>query len=346
VAPTTGDYTAAQVTNAADKSSGSDQDFTGQVSAPALEANGATGAALPTRLVGSRASGAPISPFAGEVGDLAPDSTGALWICTVAGTPGTWVNAGGAGGAVSSVFGRTGAVVAAAGDYALNGLSDVTETSLASGDGLRWNGSAWVNGTLLSKFHSGPSTDTVDHSLIQLWYQTDKQLLTIWNGATWAPIAYIPASASSREYLTDSGFFTPSGGTWVANADHDMFGADTANDFTFTAISTSVEVRVDFQGYGSGGAGAARSLMYLATAGGGTDVGTILANSNSCRILPNVTSTASTANYQGHGVIVVTGLTLGTAYTWKVKMTADNVASYVPVVSTGAATARITVKGL
>ena len=48
---------------------------------------------------------------------------------------------------VTSVFGRTGAVVAAEGDYSLTQLSDVTLTSPANGQVLKYNGTAWVNST-------------------------------------------------------------------------------------------------------------------------------------------------------------------------------------------------------
>lgn len=46
---------------------------------------------------------------------------------------------------VTSVFGRTGAVVATEGDYSLTQLSDVTLTSPANGQLLQNNGTAWVN---------------------------------------------------------------------------------------------------------------------------------------------------------------------------------------------------------
>ena len=49
--------------------------------------------------------------------------------------------------AVTSVFGRTGAVVATEGDYSLTQLSDVTLTSPANGQVLKYNGTSWVNGT-------------------------------------------------------------------------------------------------------------------------------------------------------------------------------------------------------
>ena len=48
---------------------------------------------------------------------------------------------------VSSVFGRVGAVVATEGDYSLTQLSDVTLSSPSNGQVLKYNGTAWVNGT-------------------------------------------------------------------------------------------------------------------------------------------------------------------------------------------------------
>ena len=48
---------------------------------------------------------------------------------------------------VTSVFGRTGAVVATEGDYSLTQLSDVTITSPTNGQVLKYNGTAWVNDT-------------------------------------------------------------------------------------------------------------------------------------------------------------------------------------------------------
>jgi hypothetical protein len=48
---------------------------------------------------------------------------------------------------VTSVFGRTGAVVATEGDYSLTQLSDVTITSPTTGQVLKYNGTAWVNDT-------------------------------------------------------------------------------------------------------------------------------------------------------------------------------------------------------
>jgi hypothetical protein len=58
----------------------------------AVQSGGLTGATAATRLVGGTANAAPTTgTFA--VGDLAVAQNARLWICTVAGTPGTWVDA-------------------------------------------------------------------------------------------------------------------------------------------------------------------------------------------------------------------------------------------------------------
>jgi hypothetical protein len=56
---------------------------------------------------------------------LATDA-GALWFCAVAGSPGTWQSLG---GALASVFGRTGAVTAQAGDYTAAQVTNAAQTN-------------------------------------------------------------------------------------------------------------------------------------------------------------------------------------------------------------------------
>jgi hypothetical protein len=57
----------------------------------ALSVSGLTGATSGSRYVGATTSGSPTSgSFA--VGDYIIDQTGAIWICTTAGSPGTWIN--------------------------------------------------------------------------------------------------------------------------------------------------------------------------------------------------------------------------------------------------------------
>ena len=70
---------------------------------------------------------------------------------------------------VTSVFGRTGVVVATEGDYTLTQLGDVTITTPANGQVLKYNGTTWVNGTdtdtgLTSVGLSMPSAFTVTNS--------------------------------------------------------------------------------------------------------------------------------------------------------------------------------------
>jgi hypothetical protein len=56
-------------------------------------ASGNTGAANATRLMGSTTSGAPTTGTF-SLADIVVDQTGQIWICTAAGTPGTWVAVG------------------------------------------------------------------------------------------------------------------------------------------------------------------------------------------------------------------------------------------------------------
>lgn len=61
-----------------------------------LTVTGLTGATAASRYVGATASGAPTAgTFA--VGDFVIDQTGFVWVCTTAGTPGTWTKVGGGG---------------------------------------------------------------------------------------------------------------------------------------------------------------------------------------------------------------------------------------------------------
>lgn len=81
--------------------------FTGIVTAPEFTASGLTGATAASRYVGATTSGAPASgTFA--VGDFIIDQTGAIYVCTTAGTPGTWTKVGGSGGSGLAEVATTG----------------------------------------------------------------------------------------------------------------------------------------------------------------------------------------------------------------------------------------------
>jgi hypothetical protein len=90
--------TAADVTNAADTSSDDVQEFTGFVETPVLISSGYAGATYgldgTNRFLGATSSGPPSGyPISGWLeGDWCLDLTGAIWMCTTAGKPGTWTN--------------------------------------------------------------------------------------------------------------------------------------------------------------------------------------------------------------------------------------------------------------
>ena len=66
-------------------------DGSGNLKATTVSAAGITGATAASRYVGATASGAPASGTF-VLGDFVVDQTGAIWVCALAGTPGTWVN--------------------------------------------------------------------------------------------------------------------------------------------------------------------------------------------------------------------------------------------------------------
>jgi hypothetical protein len=115
--------------------------FTGGVTAPGLALSGLTGSTSPIRFVGATASGAPTTgPHI--VGDVSGDETGKLWYCTVAGTPGTFVQIGAAGAATVSVQELDGTPSVSAsvinfpnGTLVDNGSGSVTYTPSGSGGG-------------------------------------------------------------------------------------------------------------------------------------------------------------------------------------------------------------------
>lgn len=74
--------------------------LSGIVTALGFASTGLTGAVTPTRYVGGTATSHPASgTFA--VGDFVVTADGVVWICTLAGTPGTWANAAGSNASAS-----------------------------------------------------------------------------------------------------------------------------------------------------------------------------------------------------------------------------------------------------
>jgi hypothetical protein len=141
---------------------------------------GLTGATAATRYVGGTTSGAPVSgTFA--VGDFVIDQTGAVWVCTVAGTPGTWVQVGGTTNAWQfpvSAYGAKGdckvvgdGAMASTGSAVLTSASnpfvsgDVGKTILVAGAGTA-SGRQTLVTTIASYQNAGQVTLTVNPAAV------------------------------------------------------------------------------------------------------------------------------------------------------------------------------------
>lgn len=70
---------------------GTGDTFYALASAQALALSGLSGAGVAVRLAGGTSGGSAPSSGTFSVGDLVIDTSGTIWVCSVAGTPGTWV---------------------------------------------------------------------------------------------------------------------------------------------------------------------------------------------------------------------------------------------------------------
>ena len=166
----------------------------------AVPVGGLTGATTATRFVGGTTSGAPASgTFA--VGDFVVDQTGKLWICTTAGTPGTWTQVG-AGAGVSSFNTRTGAVVPGVTDYLAVPLGGLTGATTAT---------RFVGGTTAGAPTSGTFAvgDFVVDRTATIWICTVSG-----TPGTWSPVvpnSLVLRSATATAGLGELTIFTTSG---------------------------------------------------------------------------------------------------------------------------------------
>lgn len=135
VTANSGDYSAAEVTNAADLSSSSLQTFTGPIEALDLIVAGLTGATAASRYVGATVTGAPTTG-AFLKGDFIVAQDGAAWICTAAGSPGTWAKVGAfsgsaAGGDLSGTYPNPGVAQTSAAIFTAAGQIQSVSTIFA-----------------------------------------------------------------------------------------------------------------------------------------------------------------------------------------------------------------------
>lgn len=141
---------------------------------------GLTGATQAARFAGATVSGAPASgTFA--VGDFVVDQTGTMWVCTVAGTPGTWVDP------ASRVL-----------NYAevTSGTVDVTSTSATDITGLSVTFTVPSSGAFWLELHIPALTAFAGQPTASAYYITDPS-----NAAVAASFKEITGSLSSDGML-------------------------------------------------------------------------------------------------------------------------------------------------
>jgi hypothetical protein len=127
------------------------------------------GATAATRYVGATASGAPASgTFA--VGDFVIDQTGKVYVCTVAGSPGTWVQAGGSAGAELKYVEYTAPVV-------ITATTDATAQSVVSAGAVTFDGSTVA---LIQFFAPAATVDTTAAIMVGNLYDGSTDLGRLW----------------------------------------------------------------------------------------------------------------------------------------------------------------------
>ena len=151
------------------------------ISQESINATGLPGATAASRHAGATASGAPTTgTFA--VGDYVVDQTGKMYVCTVAGTPGTWVQVGSPTTSVTmggDVTGNSATSTVAK----INGTTLGTLSGATSGQALAWGGSSWVPTTI-----SGPTgTQVSSYITSSVTWSSGNQTVTSVNitAGTW-----------------------------------------------------------------------------------------------------------------------------------------------------------------
>lgn len=157
----------------------------GTFTGTALIASGLTGATSASRYVGATTSGAP-STGTFNLGDFAVAQNGAIWVCTTAGSPGTWAQIGASGSSYTTVKANNGTALTQRSTLNfINGTyTTATAVDNASQSDIKFDvtvgtpvsvafGGSNSNGTgtalaLANHQHAGPTHDGSAHSAISL----------------------------------------------------------------------------------------------------------------------------------------------------------------------------------
>jgi hypothetical protein len=190
-------------------------------------ASGNTGAANATRLMGATSSGAPITGTF-SLDDVVVDATGNIWVCTAAGTPGTWQPVGGAQslGAVpvttnangSATIGTTDTIDAVLGNYQFTAIAGRRYRVMMSG--LLGNGSVATDVFSVRVRDSGSASTPTTASTAVI-------------DSTW--VTLIAATAGRTGIPMEDTFIAGSSGTHTLA----FFAQRTAGTGVFTPVSPS-----------------------------------------------------------------------------------------------------------
>ena len=175
------------------------------ISQEAIGATGLPGATAASRHAGATTSGAPTSgTFA--VGDFIVDQTGAMYVCTVAGTSGTWVRSGIYGNpaaqmsqssttsvpntTATQIVGMTGSILKGGFTFSSNSLivpvTGVYQCSLSQGINYPGNFSRWISwiqsgSTNIMQMETGVTTSSYpQQTMTQNISLTAGSAITLW----------------------------------------------------------------------------------------------------------------------------------------------------------------------
>lgn len=222
------------------------------ITGTALKSSGLTGATAASRHVGGTASGAPTSGTF-LVGDFVIDQTGKVYVCTTAGTPGTWTQVGGGSASITLIQRQTLASASAAVNFtsipqtyknlymvithntSSSAVGDVFTTVVYPSHYRReyWNG-ATLTTTAGSNTSSG-QTLYVGNSQSRMSISS-----VVWTNYTSSSSNAVLVSSDSRDYASNTfalwwswGWttgpitdipITLSGNTWLAGSSFALYG--------------------------------------------------------------------------------------------------------------------------
>ena len=183
------------------------------------------GATAATRYVGGTASGAPASGTV-RVGDFCIDQSGKVFVCTAAGSPGTWVELG-SGGIPATIFDAKGDLIAASAADTAARLAVGSNGAQLVGASAEASGLKWALREELAAQWDEPSTNTnIGTSYVDVYTATNSE-------GHWCRLQ----TNGFTQYRVDLGWNKIGAGTQAVRV-VDTAGVDVLHEFT-NAVSGS-----------------------------------------------------------------------------------------------------------